>query len=287
MNKYLASDRTSLPNLVVIGGAKTGSTSLHYYLSRHPDVFMSSEKEVRFFSDHFKKGADWYRSHFRHAGAFAIRGETSPQYTAFPQVTGVPERMHGLIPDAKLIYIVRDPLVRMWSHFAFVTPVSDPEEFRHALTPLDTNPFVAGSRQCLQLEQYLPYFPLEQILVLTYAELRHNRRETLARVFRFLEVEETYYDSECEAELNISRVFPREHTALSKLVAAVADLHLGRWIPTRVGVPMRNWGLRLFSKPPSRPLMDASLEGRLREIFSKDANRLRRLTGLPLAHWSV
>ena len=119
---------------------KTGSTSLHHYLGRHPDVFMSREKEVRFFSDHFEKGDGWYRDHFRDGGAFTIRGETSPQYSAFPQFSGVPQRMHGLIPDAKLIYIVRDPLPRLWSHFAFVTPVSDPEEFRRALTPLDYEP---------------------------------------------------------------------------------------------------------------------------------------------------
>ena len=282
-----ASDSTSLPNLVVIGGAKTGSTSLHYYLGRHPDVFMSPGKEVRFFSDHFDKGAGWYRSHFQDAASYAIRGETSPQYTAFPQVTGVPERMHSLIPDARLIYIVRDPLARMWSHFAFVTPVSDPQEFRRALTPLDTNPFVAGSRQCWQLEQYLPYFPLERILILTNEELRRDRRATLARVFRFLEVEDSFYSGDCEVELNVSTVAPREHTALSKLVARVADLHLGNWIPTRIGVPLRTRGLRVFSKPPSRPLLDAGLEQRLQEIFARDTTRLRQLTGLALEDWSV
>src|SRR5580698_6079221 len=93
-------DRKSLPNLVVIGGAKTGSTSLHYYLGRHPQVFMSHQKEIRFFSDHFQKGVDWYRSHFRATSHFDIRGETSPKYTDFPRVTGVPQRMHSLIPAA-------------------------------------------------------------------------------------------------------------------------------------------------------------------------------------------
>ena len=283
-----SSDCASLPNLVVIGGAKTGSTSLHYYLGRHPEIFMSPKKEVRFFSDHFEEGAGWYRSHFRDAGTFTIRGETSPQYTAFPQVTGVPERMRGLIPGAKLIYIVRDPLARMWSHFAFVTPVSDPEEFRGALTPLETNPFVAGSRQCWQLEQYLPYFPLENILIVTSEELRHDRRAALARVFSFLGVEETFYSGDCDIELNVSMVIPREHSAVSKLVAAVADLHPGRWIPTRIGVPMRNGALRLFSKQPSRPLLDSGLEERLQEIFSKGREPIGgNLQGLAFEDWSV
>jgi len=281
------SDRTSLPNLVVIGGAKTGSTSLHYYLGRHPEIFMSDKKEVRFFSDHFKKGAGWYRSHFRGAGHFAVRGETSPQYTAFPEVTGAAERMHALIPDAKLIYIVRDPLPRMLSHFVFVTPVSDLKELNRALTPLETNPFVAGSRQCWQLEQYLPYYPLEKVLVLTSEEMRLNRRGTLAKAFRFLGVEDTFYSPDCDVELNVSTLDYREHSAISRLIARVADLHLGWWIPARFGVPLRNAALRLFSRPASQPLLDAALEDRLRETFSEDANRLRRLTGLRLEHWSV
>jgi hypothetical protein len=280
-------DRKSLPNLVVIGGAKTGSTSLHYYLGRHPNVFMSHEKEVRFFSDHFGKGAGWYRSHFRAAGPFAIRGETTPKYTDFPRVTGVPQRMHSLIPGAKLIYIVRDPLARMLSHFSFVTPVSDLEEFNRALTPLETNPFVAGSRQCWQLEQYLPFYPLERILILTNEEMRNDRRSTLARVFRFLGVEDSFYSPDCDVELNVSTGACREHSAPSKLIGRVADLHLGGWIPTRFGGPMRNFALRLFSRPASRPLLEAALEGQLREVFARDANRLRRLTGLPLKDWSV
>src|SRR5688572_16712902 len=100
-------DARSLPNLVVIGGAKTGTTSLHAYLALHPEIFMSRVKEIRFFTHHYEEGAAWYAAHFRKGCDHAVRGEASPQYTAHPRLAGVPERMHTLIPDAKLIYVVR------------------------------------------------------------------------------------------------------------------------------------------------------------------------------------
>ncbi len=286
-NMSQTSDSAGLPNLIVIGGSKTGTTSLHYYLNRHPQIFMSREKEVRFFSDHFKKNVGWYRSHFEQAGDVLVRGETSPQYTAFPQVSGVPQRMHALLPEAKLIYIVRDPLARMMSHFAFVTPVSDSQEFARALAPLETNPFVAASRQCWQLEQYLRHYALDRILILTSEELRLDRRGTLARAFRFLGIDDTFYSSDCDVELNVSARECREHTPASKFIGRVVDLHPVRWIPLRFGVPMRDAALRMFSRSVSQPMVGADLKDRLQELFLEDTNRLRRLTGLRFEHWSV
>lgn len=95
----------SLPNLIVIGAHKGGTTSLHHYLRQHPQIFMSSLKELDFFVDEFNwpKGIDWYRKQF--SSVAPIRGESSPSYTHFPKLKGVPERIHHLIPDAKLICI--------------------------------------------------------------------------------------------------------------------------------------------------------------------------------------
>lgn len=276
-----------LPNLVVIGGAKTGSTSLHHYLGLHPQIFMSREKEVRFFSDHFQKGEAWYRRHFLGACQVPVRGESSPEYTNYPLVPGVPERMHALIPDAKLIYIVRDPLRRMLSHFIFVTPVADFKEFSRALNPIDTNAFVAGSRQCWQLEQFLPYYPLDRILILSSEELLKDRFGSLAKVFRFLGVDDRFQHPDFLVELNVSSAGRREHTRLSEAMARLADFRPGRWIPVRFGLPLRTAALRMFAAPASRELLDAALESKLQSIFAADAQRLRRLTGLKFEDWSV
>src|SRR5205809_4164499 len=107
----------TLPNLIVIGGLKCGTTSLHHYLNLHPAVAMSRPKELNFFVAelNWPLGPDWYATHFdAHA---AVRGESSPHYTNRPRFEGVAERMRDLIADARLIYMVRDPIDRMLSHY--------------------------------------------------------------------------------------------------------------------------------------------------------------------------
>ena len=89
-----------LPNLIVIGAAKCGTTSLHEYLDAHPEIAMSREKELYFFIEekNWNKGLAWYESNFDpHA---RVRGESSPGYTVFPLYQGVPERMAAIVPNA-------------------------------------------------------------------------------------------------------------------------------------------------------------------------------------------
>ena len=78
---------------------------------------MSKPKELNFFIEerNWTRGDDWYRA--TSTPAARVRGESSPNYTAYPQHLGVPERMHSVIPDAKLIYVVRDPLERIAAHW--------------------------------------------------------------------------------------------------------------------------------------------------------------------------
>ncbi|MBW1859762.1 MAG: sulfotransferase domain-containing protein, partial [Deltaproteobacteria bacterium] len=100
-----------------IGALKCGTTSLHYYLGLHPEISMSREKELYFFVKecNWNKGIDWYRSNF--SGESKIHGESTPIYTAYPVYVGVAERMHGVVPGTKLIYVVRDPIDRLVSHY--------------------------------------------------------------------------------------------------------------------------------------------------------------------------
>jgi hypothetical protein len=97
-----------LPNLIVIGAQKSGTSSFYHYLTFHPEIFMSSHKELNFFCKEltWEKGMRWYKSHFQDKTR-KIRGEVSPTYTQYPLYKGVPERMHSILPDAKLIYLIK------------------------------------------------------------------------------------------------------------------------------------------------------------------------------------
>ncbi|MEA3469299.1 MAG: sulfotransferase, partial [Thermodesulfobacteriota bacterium] len=106
------------PNFFLIGAARSGTTSLHKYLEAHPEIFMSEVKEINYFSNnrYWEKGINWYESHFKTATE-KIRGEASTSYTNYPLIKDVPKRLFHYLPDAKFIYILRDPIDRFLSHY--------------------------------------------------------------------------------------------------------------------------------------------------------------------------
>lgn len=110
-------EKGNLPNLIIIGAMKSGTTSLHHYLNLHPEICMSRQKELNFFIEerNWSRGIQWYKSHFE--AEAKIYGESSPNYTMYPIWKSVPERMFSVIPETKLIYIIRNPIEQIISHY--------------------------------------------------------------------------------------------------------------------------------------------------------------------------
>jgi hypothetical protein len=102
------------PDFLVLGTQKGGTTTLHHLLRQHPDVFLPSVKEVHFFSLHYGKGAAWYGEHFRGAQPQQRCGEITPYYLFHPEAPG---RIHQLLPKARLIILLRDPVERLLSQY--------------------------------------------------------------------------------------------------------------------------------------------------------------------------
>src|SRR2546423_3690574 len=179
----------ALPNLVVIGAKKSGTTSLYHYLASHPDIWMSPEKELDFFvaERNWSRGLGWYGRQFN--GAAAVRGEASPYYTALPQHRGVPERMASVIPEARLIYLVRDPIERLVSHYHMAVATGrERRPLAAAIANLSESWYVAQGRYWMQLDPYLRQFAPEQLLVVDQDQLARHRGAALRRVFRVLGV---------------------------------------------------------------------------------------------------
>ncbi len=277
-----------LPNLIVIGGAKCGTTSLHHYLSLHPEIGMSDPKELDFFLEEVgrRRGIGWYQTKFPSAGK-TVWGEVSPHYTRYPVYRGVPKRMHSVIPNAKLIYILRDPMERMISQIVDDFSSSDAyKDLRSAVCPFDTSPFVVPSLQCFQLEQYLPYYNQSQILLITAEGLAQHRFETMFTIFRFLGVDQHFTSKDFSLILN-PRSVKRRPSAKYTLLKKFLSLGPGRMIPYRLGLPVRHWMMQASAPPLRAPAFDADLEASLLETFHADAQRLRSLTGLKLENWRV
>jgi hypothetical protein len=164
--------RGALPNLVVIGAQKCGTSGLHYILGTHPEISMSSPKELNFFigERNWSRGVEWYREHFDPEAA--VRGESSPNYTTYPHHLGIPERMHGVVPDAKLIFLVRDPLERIAAHWVHnYAKRRERGELRETLLHPNTT-YVLRSKYHAQLRQFLNFYALSQVLVIDQADLR-------------------------------------------------------------------------------------------------------------------
>jgi hypothetical protein len=115
------------PNYLIIGAAKSGTSSLYAYLVQHPFIAPALKKEVHFFSVNFTKGINWYQAHFptifrryyvkRKYGQSLVTGEASPYYIYHPLA---PKRIAGIIPQTKLIALLRNPVDRAYSHYHFI-----------------------------------------------------------------------------------------------------------------------------------------------------------------------
>jgi Sulfotransferase domain len=180
-----------LPSFVVIGAMKAGTTSLHRYLDAHHDVFMAAPKELDFFVEelNWRRGAGWYRERFAPAPRSAVAlGEASTSYTKAPRYDGVPARAARVIPDARFVYVIRDPVERIRSHYEHNRVLGEERD------PLDVairrNPaYLDYSRYGAQLGRWLECYPPDRFLVVTAEALRRARRATVASVLSFIGVD--------------------------------------------------------------------------------------------------
>jgi len=287
-NPFIKHTEKSLPNLIIIGALKCGTTSLHYYLGLHPQIFMSREKELDFFVQelNWDKGIEWYKSNF--TGKALIHGESSPRYTNYPFYDGVPERMHFVMPEAKLIYIVRDPIDRIISDY--VQKFSDGMENRRIEDVLKdfnlTNRYLNRSRYYMQLSQYLNYFPKSSILIITMEDLNRQRQTTLKKIFQFLNVDDTFYSQ---------KFFKIKHTSTSKrrknrigmVLKWLSETEIAKTISADIRRKIGRILYLPFSTRIEKPMLNDSLKEKLINYLKDDINQLREYTGSDFKHWSV
>ena len=104
----------TLPDFLVIGGMRCGSSSLHTWLGGHPALELPDRKEIHYFDFRYDRGLGWYRSHFPMASRGVTTFETTPSYMVHPLAA---ERAVSLLPDVRLIALLREPTRRAWSHY--------------------------------------------------------------------------------------------------------------------------------------------------------------------------
>jgi|SRR5215831_9053755 len=276
-----------LPNLIVIGAGRAGTTSIHRYLGEHPEIFMAQDKELMFFVPelNWRRGLAWYESHFPESRR--VRGESSPQYTVRARWPGAPERMAQVVPDAKLVYIVRDPIERMLSTYAVHLAYGlETGSLADAMVGSNGALYVEASCYWTQLRYFLDNFPAEQVLVVDFDEFRRDRADSLSKVFRFLDVDPDFRSPTFDAVYNAAPAF-RPRRALSHIGLLEKPLGRGLYLRTYPLTRLPRNIRRLLTKEQEPPAIAPELRRELEETFSPEVAQLREFTGLPLATWSV
>jgi hypothetical protein len=282
-----------LPNLIVIGAAKCGTTSIHRYLDLHPDVYMAVPRDIPmkamkyFWREDWRERRGWYESHFD--SDRAVRGEASPAYTAFAFHPGVPARIHELVPDARLIYLVRDPIERIVSHWVQRRADEDGTPFERYMRDYERpdNPIVCPSRYWTQIQQYLPFFDRSRLLIIDQHDLRTRRRETMREVFRFVGVDESFESPEFNVERNTraEKYGPRRFAArLWQPVILPASRAVPRSVRDAIRAPARKV---LIGQVKQTPVLNEEMRGRLREHLRPEVEGLREFSGKQFGTWSM
>ena len=278
-----------LPNLLIIGAQKCGTTSLHTYLDLHPDVHMAAEKELDFFiADRaWRNGPEWYAARFRDDAA--VRGEASPNYTGWPVWEDVPARAASLVPGAHLVYLVRDPIERIESHY-LQRRLEDGErgDIEAVLGDIEDphNLFVARSRYATQLERWLAHYPQERLLVLSADELRDHRGDTVRAVLTHVGLDDRIDAAQLGAEHHRSGDKAELAHGAARLRASAVGRVLEA-VPPRVRAPVTQRLRAALSHPVGRQALAPGLRERLSELLAPEAERLRALTGRRFEGWSV
>jgi len=284
-----------LPNFFVIGAGQSGTTSLHHYLGLHPEVHVSDPKEPNFFCREedgpwpFGRIGDRARYEALFETDARLRGDISPSYSQHPLRPGVPERIHELVPEARFIYLVRDPIERIVAHYVHdVSSLGErrplPEALGDPSHPL--NPYVAGSSYASQAERYTQTFPADRLLVVDSDELRRHRGPALREVFAFLGADPSFTSPGFDEELNVGS----DKRAYSRRYARLRDSRLGdiwRRLPAAAREPLSGLARRATAPAVERPALDPTLRERLAARLRPEAERLRRLTGQRFESWSV
>lgn len=204
-----------LPDFLIIGAQKSGTSSLSTYLNQHPQLIQSCVKEVHFFDgglnpsvDNFRKGQAWYRAHFplrKNMSAHQKTFEASPLYIFNPLA---PKRIADLVPEVKLIALLRNPAERAISHYfhekrrdreslsIMEALQAEEERLRHVTKKNDykSDVFIHHSYKSRglyydQIKRYLHYFPMENILIINSEKLFAEPDNVLRHVFEFVGVD--------------------------------------------------------------------------------------------------
>ncbi|ETW98282.1 MAG: hypothetical protein ETSY1_19365 [Candidatus Entotheonella factor] len=298
-----ATDPIMLPTFMGIGAPKAGTTWLYHCLREHPDIFMTSVKETRFFDYGTIDGRmAEYHAHFAGSGRYAVRGEFSTRYLTSCRA---PQRIQHHLPDIRLIVAVRNPVEQVYSHYWHLVRQNF-HQWHHDCLP---HSFEAALKQYPEallepasydkhLQRWQQYFDASQLLILFYEDICRQPQDILQTVYSFLGAEPDVKPPSLQAHNSSVRRGASPRTAglgqLYALLYGVWSRHIAyrckQYLGTRTvarlqdRLKLRIWAEFVFMHP-GYPSMQPDTRARLRAFFEPDIRGLSERTGRDLSHW--
>jgi hypothetical protein len=273
----------TLPNFLIIGAAKAGTTSLYEHFRAHPEIFMPRLKEARFFSYDGRGGKvkfpvqtlEEYRALFEGAGTAKAVGEATPHYLSVPEAAG---RIRALLPEARLVASLRNPVDRSFS----IYQMNGRNHAAHVGVPyaraVRSDPALQDG-YAAHLERFFALFPREQIRIILLEDLERKPKATLAGLFGFLGVDPAFTpDLARVANPGGTPRIKLLHDVLAnrRLIAATRGV-----VPERLVAPLK----ALRSRNLRKGALTASERAAATAFFRDDILRTQDLIGRDLGHW--
>jgi Sulfotransferase domain len=272
----------TLPNFLIVGAMKCGTSTLLGFLRQHREIYIAP-REVHFFDrdSQFRRGIAWYEKQFDSGPQHRAVGEKTPAYGFVPEAA---ERIHRHLPDAKLIWIFRDPVARAYSNYWHLLRHGDERAgFADAITTALREEQVAGRSGCVylnkgryaeQIRNYLQFFSRRQMLFLRFEDFIRDPNTLLRTVYEFIGVSTNEV---------IDTGLRRNTGSLPRSVA------LAWWSNTLFKDTLPYRVIRKINKVPSTgyPPMSAEIKQRLRDYYRPHNCELAELLGWDLSAWEA
>ena len=267
------------PDFIIIGAMKSATSTLHTQLSMQPGVFMSTPKEPNYFSDNeqYAKGVSWYTSLFSQAEETDICGESSTHYTKLPQYPETVERMAECLETPKLIYVMRDPIDRLVSHYI--------HQWTQNLMRCDINEaidkydeLISYSCYSMQIQPYLDQFGYENVLPIFMEAIKSDNQQELTRIADFLGYSgQMRWHDEISSQ-NVSNERVRSFAGSNWLIKSKTMTSLRK---TLVPKSVRNLIKRGLTMQ-ERPVIDKQHLEKLTKIFDQDLAVLGKMLNVEI-----
>lgn len=276
---------------MLIGAARCGTTSLHAYLGRHPKVYLCTPKEPEFFSRDavYERGMDWYASLFADAPDGCFLGEASTTYSRWPHTLDSPRLIAEVVPAVKLLYIVRNPTDRAYSHYAHQMRDGVSSTFEEML---DQRPeYIDCGLYLTQIERFLEHFARDQLHIVLLDDFKVDRVAELRGMQSFLGLDNRDLTGSGEIRMNISGA---DHYVWSQTIGKVRRVpglsHLVNiapprwraWVAQRV---TRSRTARTLAEEYHLPPMLPETRAMLVDRFREPNRTLARFLGRDLSSW--